>query len=487
MAVIRRPSNRPNVWPQADIQNQSDRQQFPAREFRMTSATIPFVHSASYPIRPGNLVRPLVDGEPAFRRICEAIEAARQSVWVTVTFMWAAFEMPGGRGATFDVLDLAATRGIDVRLIFWRPDAETQWLRRNAFWGSTAHIGLLDERRSGVKIRWDRAHAGFCQHQKSWLIDAGAESETAFVGGINLNPYSMVAPGHSGEGHNHDVYVELAGPSAVDVHHNFVQRWNEASEQLAEDGRWGTGSEVNLPFPARVPTERGSAVVQIQRTVHRGRYLDGQAAPEGRSFDIASGEQSNFEQYCAAIDAARRSIYIENQYVDVPEIVECLHRALKRGVDVVLLMPAEPDVGMQIPPERRAFLKARAELGAYENFMLAGIAGMGPDGHRKSIYVHAKLMLVDDEWATVGSCNLHRFSLFGNGEMNAAFSEPSTVRAFRCELLREHLNQDTSGMDDRSALHLFQKIARENRRKFEAGDHAWQGLAFELDLATYVG
>jgi phosphatidylserine/phosphatidylglycerophosphate/cardiolipin synthase-like enzyme len=273
----------------------------------------------------------------------------------------------------------------------------------------------------------------------------------------------------------------------VDVHHNFVQRWNEASERLAEHGRWGTGSEAELQFPAQVPPERGSAVVQIQRTIHQGCYLDGQAAPEGISYDIASGEQSNFDQYCAAINAARRSIYMENQYVDVPEIVDCLHRALKRGVDVVLLMPAEPDVGSQIPPERRAFLKARAGLGAFEGFMLAGIAGIGADGRRKSIYVHAKLMLIDDEWATVGSCNLHRFSLFGNSEMNVAFSEPDTVRSFRCELLREHLDQDTSGINDREALHLFRKIARENRRKYEAGDHAWQGLAFELDPGKYVG
>ena len=40
---------------------------------------IPFVTSGSYPIRAGNHVRPLVDGEPAFRRICEAVEAARRS------------------------------------------------------------------------------------------------------------------------------------------------------------------------------------------------------------------------------------------------------------------------------------------------------------------------------------------------------------------------------------------------------------------------
>jgi phosphatidylserine/phosphatidylglycerophosphate/cardiolipin synthase-like enzyme len=59
----------------------------------MTNYVIPFVPSASYPIPPGNLVRPLIDDEPAFRRICETIEAAQKSVWVTVTFMWSDFEM----------------------------------------------------------------------------------------------------------------------------------------------------------------------------------------------------------------------------------------------------------------------------------------------------------------------------------------------------------------------------------------------------------
>ncbi|QEE30453.1 phosphatidylserine/phosphatidylglycerophosphate/cardiolipin synthase family protein [Terriglobus albidus] len=449
----------------------------------MTSIAIPFVQSGSYPTRSGNLVRPLIDGEPAFRRICEVMETARRSIWVTVTFMWQACEMPDGRGTPFDVLDRAAAQGIDVRIIFWRPDEETAWLRQNAFWGSTTHTDLLSRRRSGVKIRWDRAEPGFCQHQKSWLVDAGAADGTAFVGGINLNPHSMVAPGHRGEGHNHDVYLELAGPSVVDVHHNFVQRWNEASERLTEEGRWGTGSEVNLQFPNRVPAERGAAFVQIQRTMHSGRYADGQATPDGAPYDIASGERSNFEQYCAAILAARRSIYIENQQIDVPEILDCLHRALTRGVEVVLLVPSDPEVAVQTPLELPASLRPLAKFRIFDNFMVAGIAGTGADGHRKSVYVHSKLMLVDDAWATVGSCNLHRFSLFGNSEMNAAFSDPRTVRTFRCELLQEHLDQDTSGVDDRSALRLFREIARQNRKKLEAGDYAWQGLAFELELA----
>jgi cardiolipin synthase len=434
------------------------------------SLAIPPVREASYPARLGNILRPLVDGEPAFRRVCEAIEAARHSVWATVTFMWASFEMPDGRGSALNVLDRAAARGLDVRLIFWRPDLETEKYKLNAFWGASEHIKLLEAVGAGIRIRWDRAEPGFCQHQKSWLIDAGEETETAFLGGINLNPHSMVAPGHRGEGQNHDVYIELAGPSAVDIHHNFVQRWNEASERRLVGGRWGPGSETDLPFPAKVPGQRGSAIVQIQRTIHRDRYADGSPTPEGKAFNIAAGERSNFDQYRAAIGAACRSIYIENQYVSVPEIVDELRHALQRGVEVVLLLPTEQEVSADL-----------AALCAFENFTLAGIAGRGADGRRKPVWVHAKLMVVDGQWATVGSCNLHRFSLFGNSEMNAAFWDPDTARALLSDLLREHLDQDTSGMSDSAALQLFRGVARENRIRFEAGNHDWQGLAFSLD------
>ena len=90
-------------------------------------------------------------------------------------------------------------------------------------------------------------------------------------------------------------------------------------------------------------------------------------------------------------------------------------------------------------------------------------------------------MLVDDEWATVGSCNLHRHSLFGNSEMNVAFRDPNVVRAMRVELFTEHLSRDTSGMDDRSALRLFRTIAGENEKRREGRDDAWQGLAFSLN------
>jgi phosphatidylserine/phosphatidylglycerophosphate/cardiolipin synthase-like enzyme len=430
---------------------------------------VPAVAEASYPVRAGNRLRPLIDGEPAFRRVCEAIEAARHSVWVTVTFMWDAFRMPDGRGTTLDVLNRAAARGLDVRVIFWRPDQETESLKTNAFWGSAEHFARLESEGSGIRVRWDRAHPGFCQHQKSWLIDAGTATEVAFLGGLNLNPHALVAPGHRGEGQIHDLYLELSGPSAVDIHHNFVQRWNEASERHRPDGRWGEGSERDLSFPTETPARQGEATVQIQRTIHPGRYTRTDATPGGVAFDIAAGERSILAQYQAAIDAARRSIYLEQQHITVPEIVTSLRGALDRGVEIVALLPAEGDIPADL-----------AALGACERFTLAGIAGIGADGARAPVWGHAKLMIVDGEWGTVGSSNLHRFSLFGNGELNASFRDRATARALLRELLAEHLDRDVAGLDDRAALRLFRAIACENRTRHDAGDPEWQGLAYSL-------
>jgi cardiolipin synthase A/B len=124
----------------------------------------PFITTGSYPTRGGNSAQLLIDGEPAFRRICEAIEAAKHSVWATVTFMWPGFQMPDGRGSALHVLDRAARRGVDVRIIFWRPDDEMVSYRHKAFWGALEHFAELRELDAGISIRWDRAHLGFCQH-----------------------------------------------------------------------------------------------------------------------------------------------------------------------------------------------------------------------------------------------------------------------------------------------------------------------------------
>ncbi len=335
--------------------------------------------SGTYPRRDGNRLRPLIGGTEAFSRIAEAVDAARRRVWLTVAFYADDFRLPDGRGL-FELLESAAARGVDVRAVFWRPNPES------ATYGRTYAID--SPTRPSLKIRWDRAVGPYCQHQKSWVVD-----DTGFVGGINLTAKAL---------ERHDAYLEVNGPSASDVAHNFLQRWNGASEPHAPD---------DLPLPTTVLAPCGASTVQIQR--------------------MFRDDKSILTQYELAIDAAERSIYIENQAIPIPPIAARLDSALKRGVEVTLLVPADPEepvYAARKDPAQRDLFEALEALGRHPKFRLAGL----------SIYVHCKLMIVDDAWATIGSCNLHSHSLGGSAEMNASIWDAAVARDLGDRLCRKH-------------------------------------------------
>src|ERR1700754_1646353 len=112
-----------------------------------TEQYVPSIARSSYPMRTGNRVLPLIDSAPAFRRICEAVAQAQHSVWITVTFLAPDFQMPDGHGTFFDVLDGAAARGLDVRVIFWRPNPESSGYGQ-AFAGTDADFDFFAARGS---------------------------------------------------------------------------------------------------------------------------------------------------------------------------------------------------------------------------------------------------------------------------------------------------------------------------------------------------
>ena len=413
---------------------------------------VPPARSGAYPRREGHRVRPLVDGEPAFRRICQAVEAARERVWVTVAFINRDVQLPDGRGSFFDLLDRAVARGLDVRVLFWREPELPRLMPRSAhFAGTTQERAWLDERHARFLARWDHLPR-YCHHQKSWVIDAGGAGELAFVGGINLDHGSLVPPGHpprEGAPSVHDLYLEVAGPASTDVAHNFVQRWNEASERGRADGCWPDAARADdLPFPSRLAAVAGSAPVQITRTVRAGRYGAVVAAPGTEPFAIEGGEASVVEQYLAAIDAARHGIYIENQFLASAEALERLAAAVARGVEVVFVLPGTPMAEVRaarVEPRAAPFFAGLAALGAQPGFTLAGLAASDGAGRLHDVYVHAKMMLVDDAWGTIGSTNLMTRSFHADTELNASFWDAATVRGLRVALLREHLEVDKIG------------------------------------------
>jgi phosphatidylserine/phosphatidylglycerophosphate/cardiolipin synthase-like enzyme len=268
---------------------------------------IPFSERASYPARLGNRVRPLIDGEPAFRRICEAVGAARYSVWVTVAFIRSGFLMPDGRSIFFDVLDEAVARGLDVHVLFWRPNSEATYVGAGTtLSGTEGDRDFLERRRSRFRVRWDRAHGAFCQHQKSWLIDAGELSETA-LSAVSISirapwrPRAMKAAAVSTM-----PMLRSPGrrrPTCITTLPNAGMRPVSAPPMM---GYGPHNGQNNLAFPERLSQEQGASLVQIQRNIDAGLYRDGRPSPAAPSFEIANGESTIQEQYLAAIDDANR-------------------------------------------------------------------------------------------------------------------------------------------------------------------------------------
>ena len=153
-----------------------------------------------------------------------------------------------------------------------------------------------------------------------------------------------------------------------------------------------------------------------------------------------------------------------------------------------MMSPSEPEAIVRArrrDPAWDGFFARIEGLARYDRFAMVGLAAPDGAGGRRNVYVHGKAMLVDDAWATAGSCNLHAGSLFRNTEMNVSFWDPETVHALRCELLAEHLGRDTGHLDDRAALALCRETARENARRRAAGDADWRGMVFALDPAAY--
>jgi phosphatidylserine/phosphatidylglycerophosphate/cardiolipin synthase-like enzyme len=427
---------------------------------------------AGYPRRAGNRVRPLVDGVPAFRRIGDAVEAARRRVWATIAFVDRTAELPGGRGTLFDLLDRAGARGVDVRVVFWRePSLDPGRPGWEHFPGTDAERAWLAERGSRFRARWDHLPRG-CRHQKSWVVDAGEPEEAAFVGGINVDRMSIAEPGHAGGGEQyHDVYVELAGPAVTDVARNFVERWNGASERRRTDGVWPPGArDDDLAAPARVAARRGDVDVQVTRTMPGG------------------GERTVLAHYLAAIDGARRAIYLENQFFAAPDVFARLDAALARGVEVVAVVPGEPlpEVrAARADPRTAATWDALARLGRHDRFTLAGLVATDGPGVLRDVYVHAKIGIVDDAWLTIGSANLEPRGLGKDTELNASCFDAGTARALRAELLREHLGDGASDEEPGRALARFRAVAQRNRERLRRGEPL-RGLAVALDPARYA-
>ncbi len=431
------------------------------------------VQRTSYPARTDGRVRVYVDGVESFERIGAAALAAKERIWVTVSFVDLQIRLPGIDMTLIELADSAAARGVDVRLLFWW----SEFPGIGSFRGDEDEIAELGRRGSRVKMRWDHIQRG-CHHQKSWFIDDGP----AFVGGINITDEALSTPAHVGAGF-HDLFAGIEGAAALDVGRNFVDRWNQATVTRDRAHAFPSIEHADdLPEirETRCSTSGGSPqAAQIVRTIGPQLYAGRRGWHVHAPVSLDAGEHGIRDTLHEWIKAARHSIYIENQFLIDPPAIRLLCEAARRGVEIIALLPGEPDPNLLLYPEDD-MAQTRAELEKLGRLSTIGLFSLAHETEPATpIYVHSKLLIVDDRLIMVGSANIWPPSLSTDTELNVACWDRELASHTRDRLWAEHLlGTQASGLAD------WQRLAREASQERRDGRPAAVRIV-ALDPARY--
>lgn len=397
-------------------------------------------YDGDFPMRRGSAVSALIDGEMYFGELLTSLRAAQRRVticgWCLTPLMSLSGKLGDEDAILARVLDEVSQRA-DVYVLLWagapllfEPTTRLQESIRKALLQAAPRVQCLLDR---------TAHFSHDHHQKAVTVDG----RVAYVGGMDLTTYA--GERWDRQGHPlrhgpswHDVQVRIEGVAAYDVERNFCQRWS------------GAGGEPLAPLTPPEPLRDGPEL-QVVRTV----------AP--RTYDFApDGITGIRHAIISAIGRARRFIYIENQYLWAPDVVDALADALQRNDStrfrIVAVLPADAEEGKYDNDQHVDMLNAaddgRGAFAAYSLYTAGPSAG--PTGYDYvPIYVHAKVMIVDDEWFTVGSANLNLRGLTSDSEMNVQVRDPAVARDLRVRLWAEHLAMPVEQVDAADPVDLI--------------------------------
>ena len=327
------------------------------------------------PLYRHNAVRLLLDGPETHTAMLDAIASAEHHVHLE-TYIIADDEI-GRRFA--DALVRKARQGVTVRLLF-----DSIGSRGN----DPEFFARLEEQ--GVQIREfnppnpveDRNPFDIPtrDHRKLLIVDG----RVAYTGGINIDrnyarPSLLTAPDGVGATGWRDTHVEISGPAVAGFQRLFVDMW----EQL----------DVELEEPLYEPQ---ASELEVGDT--RVRVLPAIGGDEGAS--------AIWVAYQAAAKVASERIWITQSYFAPDDVfTAAIVEAAARGVDVRILVAGFSDSDLLI----------NASRSYYSALLEAGVRVF----ESQEQILHAKTMVVDGYWSTIGSSNLDYMSFLHNHEVNA--------------------------------------------------------------------
>lgn len=352
----------------------------------------------------GHRVDVLFDGAAAYPAMLEAIAQARSTIELE-TYIWAS----DGNGRRFrDALCIKAHEGVAVRVVidgagsYWFAREDLEALRTAGVQLSIFHPVGPWRRRWGWQVR---------DHRKLLVVD----DRVAFAGGLNLGD-DYAPPEWGGRGW-HDVHARVEGPVVGELRRLFEMTWRYAEPEtwVAPPGRRRRRGIAGLePRRAARPAPAAAAGTTSapapSETAPRQAVLEASLERDGsRVHALAVGRwlgrrviQRHLQH---AMASARERIWIEAAYF-VPNrgLRRALRGAAERGVDVRVIVPRASDV----PGLRDASQFTWAVLLAAGVRIFEWLPSM----------LHAKTIVIDGSWSSIGSYNLDQRSLLYNWELS---------------------------------------------------------------------
>jgi phosphatidylserine/phosphatidylglycerophosphate/cardiolipin synthase-like enzyme len=299
-----------------------------------------------------------------------------------------------------------------------------------------------------LTFRLDSAHPiGAAHHSKIAVID----DAMAFCGGIDMTADRWDTRGHEDDDPRrvkpsgrpymawHDVAAAVSGPAARALGDLARDRWLAATDERLEPPPGGAAI-----WPEDLAPDAEAVEIGIARTLP-----EMEERREVREIEAL---------YLEIIRNVRRTLYIENQYLGSRALAEALAERLREpdGPEVVLVAPQDTEGWLR----RKAMDGARTKLlrllwAADRHGRFAAYYPVTAEG--EAIYVHAKVLAMDDRLLRVGSSNLNNRSMGYDTECDAALDAArhpereaalrEVVRGVRRDLLCEHLHAAPAAFD----------------------------------------
>ena len=355
-----------------------------------------------------NDVKLIMSGKQKFDMMFEDIRQAKSSVHLE----YFNFRNDSIASLLFDILREKRKEGVEVRALFdgFGNDSNNQPLKKH-------HIKSLREDSidihefDPVRFPWVN-HIWPRDHRKIVVIDG----HIAYTGGMNVADYYIVGTEQVGEWR--DMHCRIEGPVVNELQDIFARIWQKTTKEQLLNPKYYRGEEkgdMMVGIANREPNKTNKIMRQF---------------------------------YIAALDDAQDSVKIINPYFTLtPSVKKAIHRAIKRGVKVDILVSAKSDIPLTpdcVYYNVHKLMKKGANIWLYQ-----------PGFH------HSKIMMVDDKFCTVGSTNLDARSLRFDYEVNAL-------------IVNKKITQELNNMFMRDTQKSV-KLTKEEWDKFRTGWQKFRG------------